>query len=80
MKVNIGVLKNDLSKYLHQVRDGQEITITDRNEPFAKIVPFGRPLVKMNLSEWIKNHPPLHTSKKQPTSVEMLRELRDEEP
>ena len=79
MKVNIGVLKNDLSKYLHKVRDGEEITITDRNQPVAKIVPLERPLVKMNLSEWIKNNPPMRTGKKQPSSIEMLRELRDVE-
>ena len=79
MKINIGVLKNDLSKYLHKVRKGEEITVTDRNEPIAKIIPLERPLIKMNLAEWIKNHPPIKVRKKQPTSLEMLRELRDEE-
>jgi prevent-host-death family protein len=36
--VNIAALKNDLSRYLNQVRAGEELLIRDRNVPVAKIV------------------------------------------
>lgn len=38
--VNIAELKNRLSAYLDQVREGEEILIRDRNRPVAKIVPL----------------------------------------
>ena len=38
--VNIADLKNNLSRYLRQVRRGEEIMIRDRNVPIAKIVPL----------------------------------------
>jgi prevent-host-death family protein len=79
MKVNIGVLKNELSQYLHRVREGEEITITDRNEPIAKIIPLERTLVRVDMKKWLKDHPPVKTSKKQPSSAELLRQIRDEE-
>ncbi len=37
--VNIAELKNNLSHYLRQVRQGAEITIKDRNRVIARIVP-----------------------------------------
>jgi prevent-host-death family protein len=38
--VNIADLKNNLSHYLHEVRQGAELLIRDRNTPVAKIVPL----------------------------------------
>jgi prevent-host-death family protein len=38
--VNIADLKNNLSRYLNQVRQGEEVLIRDRNLPIAKIVPL----------------------------------------
>ncbi len=38
--VNIAKLKNHLSRYLDQVRRGEEILICDRKVPIAKIVPL----------------------------------------
>jgi prevent-host-death family protein len=38
--VNIAALKNELSRYLKQVREGEELLIRDRNVPIAKIVPL----------------------------------------
>jgi len=38
--VNIAELKNRLSRYLDEVRQGSEILIRDRNRPIAKIVPL----------------------------------------
>jgi len=40
--VNIAELKNRLSAYLDQVREGEEIIIRDRRKPIAKIVPLAR--------------------------------------
>ena len=38
--VNIADLKNSLSQYLNQVKAGNEILISDRNVPIARIVPI----------------------------------------
>ncbi|HUK90453.1 MAG TPA: type II toxin-antitoxin system prevent-host-death family antitoxin [Blastocatellia bacterium] len=38
--VNIADLKNNLSRYLNEVRAGGEVLIKDRNRPIARIVPF----------------------------------------
>jgi prevent-host-death family protein len=40
--VNIADLKNNLSRYLNKVRDGEEVLIRDRNRPIAKIVPLAQ--------------------------------------
>lgn len=37
---NIGELKNSLSKYLAEVKRGGQVLVSDRNIPFAKIVPL----------------------------------------
>ena len=38
--VNIAALKNELSRYLREVRQGEEFLIRDRKIPIAKIVPL----------------------------------------
>ena len=38
--VNVADLKNNLSRYLREVRRGEEVLIRDRNTPIAKIVPL----------------------------------------
>ncbi len=38
--VNIAALKNELSRYLNEVREGEELLIRDRNVPIAKIIPL----------------------------------------
>lgn len=38
--VNIGALKNNLSSYLREVRNGEEVVVKDRNKPIARIVPI----------------------------------------
>jgi prevent-host-death family protein len=37
---NIADLRNHLTRYLHEVRAGEEIVVRDRQRPIAKIVPF----------------------------------------
>ena len=47
-KTGIAALKNNLSRFLDQVRSGETILVMDRNQPVAKIVPLpnaGRGLV-----------------------------------
>ncbi len=39
MEVGIRELRADLSRYLKRVREGEEITITDRGTPIARITP-----------------------------------------
>ena len=41
--VNIADLKNNLSRYLNEVRAGQEILVRDRRLPIARIVPLTGP-------------------------------------
>lgn len=38
--VNIADLKNHLSRYLQEVREGEELVVRDRSVPIAKIVPL----------------------------------------
>ena len=38
--VNIADLKNNLSRYLDEVRRGSEVLVKDRNKPIARIVPL----------------------------------------
>jgi prevent-host-death family protein len=38
--VNIADLKNNLSRYLNEVRRGAEVLVKDRNKPIARIVPL----------------------------------------
>ena len=38
--VNIADLKNNLSRYLNEVRRGSEVIVKDRNKPIARIVPL----------------------------------------
>lgn len=40
MEVGIRELRDHLSRYLEQVRDGEEITVTDRGRAVARILPI----------------------------------------
>lgn len=39
MEVGIRALRADLSRWLKRVEDGQELVVTDRGKPVAKITP-----------------------------------------
>lgn len=39
MEVGIRELRADLSRWIKRVRDGEEVVVTDRGEPVARIVP-----------------------------------------
>lgn len=38
--VNIADLKNNLSAWLEQVRNGEELVVKDRNTPIARLLPL----------------------------------------
>jgi prevent-host-death family protein len=48
--VNIGTLKNKLSAYLQDVRNGEEVIVQDRKKPIARIVPC-RPAAEGGFTE-----------------------------
>lgn len=41
-RIEVGVreLKNQLSKYLDRVQEGEEVIVTDRGRPVARIIPL----------------------------------------
>jgi prevent-host-death family protein len=39
-KAGIAELKNNLSRYLDQVKNGESILVLDRNQPVAQIIPL----------------------------------------
>jgi prevent-host-death family protein len=41
MEVGIRELKNNLSRYLTQVGEGNEVVVTDHGRPVARITPIG---------------------------------------
>jgi prevent-host-death family protein len=41
-EVGVRELKAHLSRYLAEVRDGAEVTVTDRGRPVARLVPASR--------------------------------------
>lgn len=41
--VNVAELRNKLSSYLNEVKAGQEIVVSERNEPIARIIPLKPP-------------------------------------
>lgn len=42
-RVGVRELKASLSGHLRRVREGESITVTDRGEPVAKLIPAGMP-------------------------------------
>lgn len=41
MEVGVRKLRNNLSRYLDLVRDGDEVIVTDRGRAIARVVPIG---------------------------------------
>ncbi len=40
MRTSVSNLKAKIGRYMKAVRGGQEVVVTDRNEPVAKLVPL----------------------------------------
>ena len=51
MRAGVAELKARLSQYLDRVRAGQEVVVTDRGRPVAKLVPIGREEAKESRRE-----------------------------
>jgi len=41
MEVGVRELRNNLSRYLDRVRDGEELVVTDRGQAIARMLPVG---------------------------------------
>ena len=41
MEVGVRELRNNLSRYLDRVRDGEEVVVTDRGRAIARVLPVG---------------------------------------
>lgn len=54
-RVSIGRLKARLSEYLRRVRGGEEVMITDRGRPVARLAPLaGEPAAEGRLAELVR--------------------------
>lgn len=40
MEVGVRELRNNLSRYLDRVREGEEVVVTDRGRPVARVLPI----------------------------------------
>ena len=49
--MGIRELKNKLSEYLRAVRNGREITVYDRDQPIARVVPYAAPSGRLQVRE-----------------------------
>lgn len=55
MDVGVRELKAKLSEYLTRVAAGEELTVTDRGRPVARIVPFADTTLQRGFDEgWIE--------------------------
>lgn len=41
MEVGVRELRNNLSRYLDRMRDGEEVVVTDRGHAIARVLPLG---------------------------------------
>ena len=41
MEVGVRELRNNLSRYLDRVRDGEEVVVTERGRAIARVLPVG---------------------------------------
>ncbi|MFZ5835153.1 MAG: type II toxin-antitoxin system Phd/YefM family antitoxin [Pseudomonadota bacterium] len=73
--VNLAHAKAHLSELLKQVEAGQEVTITRHGRPIAQLSPVSRPKLPLrDLASFRATMPRLSRP-----SVELIREMRDEE-
>lgn len=72
--VTLAEAKTHLSHLLDQVEAGEEVVITRRGQPIARITPVAKPKRPVkSLAEFRSRMPRWHKS-----SAELLREMRDE--
>lgn len=57
-EVGIRVLRDNLSRYIRKVRDGEEVVITDHGKAVARIVPLDRTgLIEQLVAEGVVTPP-----------------------
>lgn len=57
-EARVAELKAKLSEYLRMVRKGQIVTVYDRNEPIARVVPYA-PAGPLVVQEAVRKYPTL---------------------
>ena len=60
MNVGIRELKAHLSQYLSKVREGEQIIVTDRGEPIARIEPVSVSHLPAKMQEMIRSGRMIH--------------------
>lgn len=94
-RIGIRELRQNASRHLREVEQGETIEVTDRGRPVARIVPVppAAPMgvldtlraqgrlrpAKGDWHEWLRNNPPLKPKPGVPLPSEELRRLRDME-
>ena len=65
-EVGIRVLRDNLSRYISRVREGEEVIVTDHGKPVARIAPLDRPgLLERLIAEGVVA-PPLDRERTSP--------------
>jgi prevent-host-death family protein len=78
MEVGIRELRAHLSGYLDQVREGEEIVVTDRGTPIARISPAnGRSKLDELIAAGVVEPAPRKTSRKLPKPIRIEGGLSD---
>ena len=92
-RIGVRELRQQASRYLQDVKNGETIEVTERGETIARIVPAPSQMgvletlraqgrlkpAKGDLREWIMNNPPLKPKPGVPLPSETLARLRDME-
>lgn len=77
---SIARLKAGLSSILSDVKNGEEVLVTDHNKPVARLLSLSRlPPLPSGEMEALLADRPLSLKKGAPPSSELVRRMRDEE-
>jgi len=85
--IGIRELRQNASKYLRRVKDGETIEITDHGTPVARLVPIYESRLEQLIAEGkatrakgdLLDHEPLKPKPGVPLPSEILRQLREHE-
>lgn len=78
MEVGIRELRAHLSRYLERVREGEEIVVTDRGTPIAKITPTnGRSRIDELIEAGIVTPAPNRGPRKVPSPIDIGTTISD---
>lgn len=78
MEVGIRELRADLSRYLRRVREGEEIVVTDRGTPIARITPAnGRSRLDELIAAGVVTPAPRQSPRKLPKPIKVKGTVSD---